>query len=152
MPNSTIKKENTIKISFHLKYQTTYGQSIWIYGNHSLLGGGEAEKAIPLVYLNETHWVLHLNFSKSDNAEKIIYHYLLKDDKGGEILEWGNDKLIDLASTPSDELVLIDTWNFAGQIENVFFTEPFTSIFWDIYKLIYKLSLNNYFSSINNYA
>ncbi|MEY3819263.1 MAG: hypothetical protein RLZZ425_731, partial [Bacteroidota bacterium] len=127
MPTSTIKKENTIKISFHLKYQTTYGQSIWIYGNHPLLGGGEADKAIPLVYLNEAHWVLHLNFPKTDNAEKIIYHYLIKYAEGGEILEWGNDKLVDLALTPNDDLVLIDTWNFAGQIENVFYTEPFTS-------------------------
>jgi len=127
MPTSTIKKENTLKLSFHLKYQTTYGQSIWIYGNHPLLGGGAADKAIPLVYLNETYWVLHLNFSKTDHEEKIIYHYLIKDDKGGEILEWGNDKSIDLASISNDELVLIDTWNFAGQIENVFYTEPFTS-------------------------
>jgi 4-alpha-glucanotransferase len=127
MPSSTIKKEISKKISFHLKYQTTYGQSIWIYGNHPLLGGGEVDKAIALVYLNETHWVIHLNFPKSDNADKIVYHYLIKDENGGKTLEWGNDKIIDLASTPNDELVLIDTWNFAGQIENVFYTEPFTS-------------------------
>ena len=128
MPTSTIKKEISKKISFYLKYQTTYGQSIWIYGNHPLLGGGEANKAIPLVYLNETHWVLHLNFPKTELADKIIYHYLIKDVKAGEILEWGNDKLIDLASITNNELALIDTWNFAGQIENVFFTEPFNSI------------------------
>ena len=127
MKTKTVKKENTIKLSFHLKYQTTYGQSIWIYGNHPFLGGGEVDKAIPLVYLNETHWVLHLNFPKTDNADKIIYHYLIKDDKAGKILEWGNDKILDLASFTNDELVLIDTWNFAGQIENVFYTEPFTS-------------------------
>jgi 4-alpha-glucanotransferase len=127
MKTKTVKKENTIKLSFHLKYQTTYGQSIWIYGNHPLLGGGEVDNAIPLVYLNETYWVLHLNFPITDNADKIIYHYLIKDDKAGEILEWGNDKILDLASFTNDELVLIDTWNFAGQIENVFYTEPFTS-------------------------
>jgi len=127
MKTKTVKKENTIKLSFHLKYQTTYGQSIWIYGNHPLLGGGEIHNAIPLVYLNETYWVLHLNFPKTELADKIIYHYLIKDDKAGEILEWGNDKLIDLSSITNDELVLIDTWNFAGQIENVFYTEPFTS-------------------------
>ena len=127
MPTSTINKEMSKKISFHLKYQTTYGQSAWIYGNHPLLGVGEADKAIPLVYLNETYWVLHLNFNAIDSADKIVYHYLIKDAQGGETLEWGNDKLIDLASTPNDELVLIDTWNYAGQIENVFYTEPFTS-------------------------
>ena len=127
MKTKTVKKENTIKLSFHLKYKTNYGQSIWIYGDHPLLGGGESHNAIPLVYLNETYWVLHLNFPKTDNADKIIYHYLIKDDKGAEILEWGNDKMLDLASFTNDELVLIDTWNFAGQIENVFYTEPFTS-------------------------
>ena len=127
MKTKTVKKENTIKLSFHLKYQTIYSQSIWIYGNHPLLGGGESNNAIPLVYLNETYWVLHLNFPKTDNADKIIYHYLIKDEKAGEILEWGNDKILDLASFTNDELVLIDTWNFAGQIENVFYTEPFRS-------------------------
>ena len=127
MKTKTVKKENTIKLSFHLKYQTIYSQSIWIYGNHPLLGGGEPNNAIPLVYLNETYWVLHLNFPKTDNADKIIYHYLIKDEKAGEILEWGNDKILDLASFTNDELVLIDTWNFAGQIENVFYTEPFRS-------------------------
>jgi len=127
MKTKTVKKENTIKLSFHLKYKTNYGQSIWIYGDHPLLGGGESHNAIPMVYLNETYWVLHLNFPKTDNADKIIYHYLIKDDKGAEILEWGNDKMLDLASFTNDELVLIDTWNFAGQIENVFYTEPFSS-------------------------
>ena len=127
MPTSTINKEMSKKISFHLKYQTTYGQSVWIYGNHPLLGAGEVDKAIALVYLNETYWVLHLNFNSTDSADKIVYHYLIKDAQGGEILEWGNDKLVDLASSPNDELVLIDTWNFAGQIENVFYTEPFAS-------------------------
>ena len=43
------------KISFHLKYQTTYGQEIYIYGNHPLLGNGQVEKAIPLVFLNESY-------------------------------------------------------------------------------------------------
>ena len=127
MKTKTVTKENTIKLSLHLKYKTNYGQSIWVYGNHPLLGGGESQNAIPLVYLNDTYWVLHLNFPKTDKAEKIIYHYLIKDDKGTEILEWGNDKWVDLGSITNDELVLIDTWNFAGQIENVFYTEPFTS-------------------------
>jgi len=127
MKTTTITKDNTIKISFHLKYKTNYGQSIWIYGNHPLLGGGEIQNAKPLVYLNETYWVLHLNFPVSEGTEKIIYHYLIKDDKGTEILEWGNDKILDLSSISNNELVLIDTWNFAGQIENVFYTEPFIS-------------------------
>ncbi|NDD16079.1 MAG: 4-alpha-glucanotransferase [Chitinophagia bacterium] len=127
MPRTIIKKDISKKISFHLKYQTTYGQSIWIYGNHPLLGGGEKNNAIPLVYLNETYWVIHLEFPKSDNIEKIIYHYLIKDDQQREIVEWGDDKTIDLVSISNDELVLIDTWNYAGQIENVFYTEPFTS-------------------------
>jgi 4-alpha-glucanotransferase len=69
-----------------------------------------------------------LNFPVNLAIERIVYHYLIKDDQGREILEWGNDKSIELESISSDELVLIDTWNFAGQIENIFYTEPFTSI------------------------
>ena len=48
------------KLNFHLKYKTNFGQAIFITGNHPLLGNGNIEQAIPMVYLNEDYWVLHL--------------------------------------------------------------------------------------------
>jgi hypothetical protein len=48
------------KVSFHLKYQTTYGQVIYVYGDHPLLGDNLIEKAIPLKFLNDLVIIKHL--------------------------------------------------------------------------------------------
>ena len=119
-------KIKTIKVCFYLRYHTTYGQSIWIYGNHPLLGSGDPQKAQPLVYLNENYWKTDFIFPLTD--QKIEYHYILRDESGKEILEWGNDKFIDLKSISVEQLQCIDTWNDEGQIENVFYKEPFEKI------------------------
>ena len=66
------------KISFYLDYKTSYGQEIFIYGNHALLGNGQIENAIPLVFLNESSWVLHLNWKESFSQELVTYHYFIK--------------------------------------------------------------------------
>ena len=78
-------KIKTIKVCFYLRYHTTYGQSIWIYGNHPLLGSGDPQKAQPLVYLNEDYWKTDFIFPLTD--QKIEYHYILRDESGKEILE-----------------------------------------------------------------
>ena len=36
MQTNKLNKESGKKISFHLKYQTTYGQTLFVYGNHPL--------------------------------------------------------------------------------------------------------------------
>ncbi len=116
-------KFKTVKISFYLKYQTHFGQSIWVFGNHPSLGGGQPQKALPLSYLNDNFWVLELNFPFTD--QKIEYHYLIREENGKELVEWGNDKILDLSLGITKDLILVDTWNFEGQVENVFYTEPF---------------------------
>jgi 4-alpha-glucanotransferase len=116
------------KISFHLKYQTTYGQEIYIYGNHPLLGNGQVEKAIPLVFLNESYWVLHLDCPEFLQQDVITYHYFIKNADGSLLFDWGNDKCFTPNNITSNELILLDAWNYAGFVENVFYTEPFLKV------------------------
>ena len=40
-----------LKLSFHLKYKTHFGQVIYLYGNHPQLGNHQIDQAIPMVYL-----------------------------------------------------------------------------------------------------
>lgn len=121
--NSKLKK-----ISFHLKYQTTYGQAIFVYGNHPLLGNGSIDNAIPLVFLNDAYWVLHLNWTTPPNEELITYHYCIKNTDGTKIFDWGNDKCFNPHKVLTSELVVLDAWNYTGYIENVFYTEPFSKV------------------------
>ena len=66
------------KISFHLKYTTSFGQVVYIYGNHPLLGDDQMEQAIPMVYLDESAWGLDINFTKNNQIGKVTYHYFIQ--------------------------------------------------------------------------
>ena len=133
----TIKKTNVkkevadsplIKVSFHLKYKTHFGQGIYIYGNHPALGNDNIEKAVPLVYLNNDYWVLHLELDPTKENNKIVYHYFIKNEDGTKSFEAGSDKSFHLAEINKSELVIIDSWNFTGYKENTFYTSPFKSV------------------------
>ena len=117
-----------IKVSFHLKYKTHFGQGIYIYGNHAQLGENKIENAVPLVYLNNDYWVLHLEMDASLVNHKIVYHYFIQNADGTKSFEAGNDKVIDLNAQQSSELVIIDSWNFNGYKENTFYTSPFVNV------------------------
>lgn len=44
------------KIIFQLRFTTTFGQELYITGNHSKLGKGDMDKAIPLQFFNDEFW------------------------------------------------------------------------------------------------
>ena len=116
------------KISFHLKYKTSFGQVIYIYGNHPLLGDNLIDNAVPMVFLNNDYWVLNLDCKLATSQEKVTYHYFIQNQDGTRIFDWGNDKCFNPSTIDTSELVLLDAWNFAGYTENVFYTEPFMNV------------------------
>jgi 4-alpha-glucanotransferase len=116
------------KVSFHLKYQTSYGQVIYVYGDHPLLGNNDVAHAIPLTFLNQSYWSLNLDFSDYQLFDKITYHYFILNPDGTKIFDWGNDKVFNPNKVNTSTLVLMDSWNYTGYIENVFYTEPFTKV------------------------
>ena len=120
--------KSAIKVSFHLKYKTHFGQGIFIYGNHPQLGSNKIEAAIPLVYLNNDYWVLHLDFDKEIDFSKIVYHYFVQNENGTRSFEAGTDKSFNLSAIHKSELVIIDSWNFTGFKENIFYTAPFKNV------------------------
>ena len=135
---SEIKKKSTkkignpenklVKVSFHLKYKTHFGQGIYIYGNHPSLGNNQIDQAIPLVFLNNDYWVLHLELDPKIAKEKIIYHYFIQNADGTRAFETGNDKTFQITALATNDLVIIDSWNFTGFKENAFYTAPFKNV------------------------
>ena len=116
------------KVSFHLKYKTTFGQIIYIYGDHPLLGDNLVEKAIPMTFLNENYWGLQLDFSGYESHDKITYHYFILNPDGTRVFDWGNDKVFHPNRVTTSHLEMMDAWNYTGYIENVFYTEPFINV------------------------
>ncbi len=116
------------KLNFHLRYKTSFGQTIFITGNHPLLGNGNIETAVPMVYLNDDYWVLHLPTNGLLKEGNFNYSYFIQNADGTRSFDWGADKTIHVDQVPTKELVLIDAWNFTGYTDNAFYTAPFANV------------------------
>ncbi|HEX4875100.1 MAG TPA: 4-alpha-glucanotransferase [Chitinophagaceae bacterium] len=117
-----------MKLQFYLRFHTTYGQSIWLTGNTDELGNNDLAKAVPLDYLNEDYWTLTTEIKRKNVEKPLIYKYLLKNQDGLILKEWGNDRSAEVFGKDTEEVQLVDTWNHAGEFENAFFTAPFEKV------------------------
>jgi 4-alpha-glucanotransferase len=117
------------QVRFQLRYRTKYGQEIYVCGNHPLLGNGDPLKAVSMFYNNDDLWSLSLDFTNSEPiTTTITYQYIIRNNDDSLSFDAGNDKQIDPITCSSENIITIDSWNYAGYIENVFYTEPFTNV------------------------
>src|SRR5512142_244770 len=118
-----------MRVTFQLRFHTHYGQTLWLSGNHPILGQGKIEEAIPLKYLNDQIWQTTLAIPEGamPNAG-IAYIYILRNAEGSLVKDWGTDRVVNLASCKVDELLILDAWNDAAFFENAFYTEPFKQV------------------------
>jgi len=122
--SSLAKLSCYMKLHFYVRFHTTVGQSLSVVGNAEELGNGIVTNMVHMQYLNDEFWHTVVDVD-SAKAARLQYKYVLTYADGNEVIEWGNDKDIDLSGTGAGEIQLIDTWNHAGEYENVFFTSPF---------------------------
>lgn len=116
-----------MKIQFYLRFFTRYGQSLAVSGNCDQLGNHESNAALPMQYLTDEFWTATIELG-NDFEHILQYNYILKNEQGEIIEEWGNDRLVDVKKLHVDELTLVDTWNHAGEFENAFYTQPFQQV------------------------
>lgn len=109
-----------MKFQFYLRFHTRFGQRLWISGNIDELGNDDPNQALPMNYLNEEFWSATVNFKKKGSPKKISYKYFLRNEDGEITWEWGNDREIEGLKNEISEIQLVDTWNHAGEYENVF--------------------------------
>jgi 4-alpha-glucanotransferase len=128
--NNTISvPEAALQLTFRIKFHTSFGQNLFILGNHPLLGNDDVEKAIPLKYINEEWWEVVIDMDADVLPDTLItYNYVLRNTDGTNNYDWGKDKFFNPASFKAKEILLIDAWNFAGYFENAFYTEPFQKV------------------------
>src|SRR5476649_585147 len=83
------KVKRCTKIIFQLHFHTTYGQELFITGNHSLLGNNDPGKAVPMQYFNEEYWSAVIEpGEESIPAAGIVYNYILKNTDGSLSYDW----------------------------------------------------------------
>lgn len=114
-----------MKIYFFVRFSTRYGQELSVMGNIDELGNNNLAAAFPLKWYNANMWYGELEVDTKTIQEPIQYKYILKNENGLMIQEWGDDRVIPVESLPHHTIQVIDTWNHAGTTENVFYTNPF---------------------------
>ena len=113
-----------MKIHFYLRFHTKVGQSLTVSGNAGILGNGDLTKAFPLLYLNNDYWHAEIEIDATEVA-KLHYNYILDNEDGFRVVEWGDDRWLDITKAGIEEIQVMDVWNHAGQFENVFYSDPF---------------------------
>ncbi len=123
------EKNSHMHITFQLRFHTSYGQSLYLCGNHPLLGNNDIASAISLQYFNDEMWFVTIEWpTDTVNDSDIAYYYILKNQDGSMTFDHGNDKHFNPSDNPKKQLKLIDAWNHAGYIENSFYTRPFKNV------------------------
>ncbi|HVW59358.1 MAG TPA: 4-alpha-glucanotransferase [Puia sp.] len=118
---------SVLKIEFYLRFYTRPGQSLHITGNIEELGKNDPLKAFPMQYMNGEFWHVQLELEKWPE-DPISYRYVLHTEDGKVTEEWGNDRVLQQPDRQTKEMQIVDTWNWTGEYENVFYTAPFQGI------------------------
>ncbi len=116
-----------MKIQFFLRFHTHPGQKLSIVGDIPQLGSGNQAEAFDMHYLNSEYWYGSIEVDPAI-VSKIHYNYLLTNADGFQVMEWGNDKKIDTGKPGLEIINCHDTWNHAGEYENVFYADPFQKV------------------------
>ncbi|MEP6725125.1 MAG: 4-alpha-glucanotransferase [Bacteroidota bacterium] len=116
-----------MKLHFYVRFHTKTGESLSVSGNIAELGNDDLSKTLPMTWLNNDFWQVTAEVDISKIA-RIHYKYILTYADGFKVVEWGNDKEIDISKSGIEEIQLVDRWNYSGDYENAFFTAPFQEI------------------------
>ena len=109
-------------ITFRLRFSTQPGQSLWLAGEHPL-----PAHPVPMKYVDSEHWEATIPLEvRAGTAVK--YSYVLALANGSRATDWGRDRTLAPAAYGCSQLLVLDSWNHAGYVENVFYTEPFREV------------------------
>lgn len=119
-----------IKIHFHIRFHTQFGESLHLSGNIPELGNFNTGAAVAMDYLNEEYWTFTLELHSAPQKLPPIlkYRYVYIDKSGGTTEEWDDAKQIAIPKIPASEIQVVDSWNTPGHYLNVFFTAPFRNV------------------------
>ena len=110
-------------ITFRIRFSTQPGQSLWLAGNHPL-----PAHPVPMQYVDAGHWQVSIPLTMLAARSAVNYSYVLTLADGSRSTDWGRDRTFVPDQFDCAELLVLDSWNHAGYVENVFYTEPFKHV------------------------
>lgn len=113
-----------MKLHFYVRFHTKPGESLSVMGNIPALGDSQPRQALAMNWLNNEFWQVTTEVD-STRFSSLQYKYVLNYADGYQVVEWGDDKTIDITKGGVDEIQLVDRWNYAGEFENAFYAAAF---------------------------
>jgi 4-alpha-glucanotransferase len=117
-----------IKLHFYLRFNTRFGQSLFITGPADELGNGKPAAALPMNYLSDELWEASFEIKRKELKNGLAYKYFLRTENGDIVMEGAFDRMVNETGKEIDEVQVTDTWNHAGEYENCFFSAPFKNV------------------------
>ena len=116
-----------MRINFYIRYYTKPGETLGITGNIPALGNDDPLHYLSLNYFNSDLWNGSIEVDPS-LIGRISYSYVFIGTDGEIVFEGGQPRLIDVSKTGIENIEITDSWNYAGEYENVFYTDPFQKV------------------------
>src|ERR1700679_1994218 len=107
-----------MNLTFRVRYATQSGQSLWLAGQNPLPG------QLPLYFLDRESWQATVSLPADVAKTPLNYSYLLRNPDVARITDWGCGAVLVLADYHCEELLVIDSWNACGFLENAFYSKP----------------------------
>src|SRR5437899_92199 len=118
-----------MRLTFKLRFHTAPGESLWLTGDHELFGSNSPNQAIALEYLDANFWQVTFVIPRVCIPDAdIAYHYIWRHADGSFFEDWAGGRTINPAAHRGEELLIVDSWNQPGFVENAFYTEPFKNV------------------------
>lgn len=111
-----------MNLTFRIRFGTQVGQSLWLAGTKPFAG------LMPLHYRDRESWELKMPLPPDDAKRPLNYSYILRSPDGEQITDWGRDRDLIPANYKCEELLVMDSWNQTGFVENAFYTAPFKKV------------------------
>ena len=111
-----------MNLTFRVRFATQTGQSLWLAGQDSLPG------QLPLTFSDHDAWQATVLLSADAAKKPVNYAYILRNSDGSKAMDQGHDRTLVPADFNASELLIIDSWNATGYLENAFYTEPFKKV------------------------
>jgi 4-alpha-glucanotransferase len=119
-----------MKVTFRIRYSTRPGQILRIAGSIPSLGEHQTDRSLKMHYMDDRYWTLEMHIPEELflAGASVSYRYILESEGSEWVEEWDADRRIEPWMARNSELLLIDTWNHAGDIHQVFQTSPFRKV------------------------
>ena len=119
-----MKGGKKMRLSFKIDYQTTWGETLFVSGSTPQFGQWDPSRAVPLKNQYPGEWQAIFE----TDSDQLEYKYLLQDEKGNFISEWGPGRKVSFIGSEYQEVRLRDFWRNASDPENALYSAAFQKV------------------------